>query len=101
MKAGDAYITGGPGLVQEPPTSCTQAVVKKIKVSQALEAKGKKVKECTLVSPTTALSFCNSGSMGTYNIDYIRGYAGHTISGPGYGCTIGYSTSSIGTALCK
>jgi enamine deaminase RidA (YjgF/YER057c/UK114 family) len=103
MKTGDvAYISGGPGLVQEgPETSCTQAVVTKTKIKKAIEVNGAKVKECALATATQATSYCESGSMSTWNIDYIDGKVGRTISGPGYGCTLNYSTSSIGTAQCK
>jgi hypothetical protein len=103
MASGDvAYISGGPGLVQEgPETSCTQAVVTKTKIKLAIEVDGAKVKECKLVSAMQAVAFCESGAMGTYNIDYIGGKVGKTMSGPGYGCVVNFSTSSIGTALCK
>jgi hypothetical protein len=103
MPSGDiAYIAGGPGLVQYGPGSdCTQAVATKISVKKAIEVSGSKVKECKLVNATTAVTFCNSGSMGEWDIDYISGKVGKTISGPGYGCVVNDSTSSIGNAICK
>ncbi|HTZ69403.1 MAG TPA: hypothetical protein VMB71_02030 [Acetobacteraceae bacterium] len=102
MPANDvAYIAGAPGVVQYGPAkNCVQQVGKG-KIKKALYTKGKNVKECNLVSAQAAVSFCDSGEMGTWNIDYIKGKIDTTISGPGYGCGVGTSTSSIGTALCK
>ena len=104
MASGDvAYIAGTGGLAQfGPDQKCTQQVPSaKSRVSKAIEVKGKGVAECTMVAAKKATSFCNSGNMGTWNIDYIAGKVALTISGPGYGCGVGTSTSSIGTALCK
>jgi hypothetical protein len=39
--------------------------------------------------------------MGEWDIDYISGKVGKTINGPGYGCDVNFSTSSIGNAVCK
>lgn len=103
MKSGDiAYITGGPGLVQYgPDQNCAQQVLTKGKISKAIQAVGTTVSECKLATAKKALAFCESGSMGEWDIDYISGKVGHTLSGPGYGCTVGNSTSSIGNAICR
>lgn len=97
-----AYIAGGPGLVQYgPDQSCAQSVPTKVKITKAVQVVGTKVSECRLASATIAVPFCQSGTMGEWDIDYISGKVGKTLSGPGYGCGVGYSTSSIGNAICK
>jgi len=104
MGANDiAYIAGTAGLAQYGPNAnCAQAVPTKGKVTNTIEVNTKnKVMECKMVSATKAAAFCNSGEMGTWDIDYISGKVGMSISGPGYGCTIGVSTSSLGNAVCK
>ncbi len=102
LKAGAvAYINGSGGLAQfGPGTKCAQKVPAG-RVKTALVYKGTAVSSCPLAGPATAVSFCNSGAMGTYDIDYINGKVGLTISGPGYGCPVGTSTSGIGNALCN
>ena len=103
MPAGDiAYIAGGPDLVQYgPDQSCAQKVAKKIKVTRVIQVVGSKVSECHPARASAAVAFCNAGSMGEWDIDYISGNIGKTINGPGYGCTVNKSTSSIGNAVCK
>ena len=103
MLSGDiAYIAGGPRIVQYgPDQNCAQQVAKKITVSKAVQAVGSEISECRLATAATALSFCQGGSMGEWDIDYIRGRIGKTVNGPGYGCTVNHSTSSIGNAVCK
>jgi hypothetical protein len=97
-----AYITGGPGLVQYGPgASCAQSVPKKGVITKAIKVHGKNVSECFLLGASKAVTLCDDGGIGTYNIDYISGKIGHTISGPGYGCVANFSSSSIGTAVCK
>ncbi|HEX3430637.1 MAG TPA: hypothetical protein VHT03_07095 [Rhizomicrobium sp.] len=103
MPSGDiAYVAGGPGLVQYgPDQSCAQQVASKIRVTKAIKAVGNRVGECRLAGATTAIPFCQSGTMGEWDIDYIAGKVGKTLSGPGYGCVVNFSTSSIGTAVCR
>jgi hypothetical protein len=103
MPAGDiAYIAGGPGLVQYgPDQSCVQQVPTKIKVTKSIQVVGSRVSECKLVGAKNAIQFCQSGSMGEWDIDYISGKVGKTVNGPGYGCTVNHSTSSIGNAICR
>ena len=103
MPSGDvAYISGGPGLVQYgPDQSCAQQVAKKIAIAKAVQVVGSKVSECKLAGASKAISFCQSGSMGEWDIDYISGKVGKTLSGPGYGCVVNRSTSSIGNAVCR
>jgi hypothetical protein len=96
------YISGSAGLAQYgSAASCAQQVPKKTMIKTALKVEGSRVKACKLVGAEAALAFCQSGNMGTYNIDYIYGKVGRTISGPGYGCVVNFSTTGIGTALCK
>ena len=95
------YINGKGGQAQfGPGLKCKQAVPA-LAVKKALVYKGGNVAHCALADATTALAFCNSGAMGIYNIDYINGRPGRTISGPGYGCVVNFSTSGIGGALCR
>jgi hypothetical protein len=104
MGANDiAYIAGTAGFAQYGPNAnCAQAVPTKGKVTKTIEVNAKnKVMECTMSTATKAVAFCNSGQMGTWDIDYISGKVGMSISGPGYGCEIGVSTSSLGNAVCK
>jgi hypothetical protein len=103
MPAGDiAYIAGGPGLVQYgPDQSCAQQVATKIKVAKSIQVVGTRVSECKLASATKAIAFCQSGAMGEWDIDYISGKVGKTLNGPGYGCVVNHSTSSIGNAICR
>ena len=103
MAAGDiAYIAGGPGLVQYgPDQSCAQQVATKIKVTKSIQVVGTRVSECKLASAKNAVLFCQSGAMGEWNIDYISGKIGKTVNGPGYGCNVNFSTSSIGNAVCR
>jgi len=103
MPAGDiAYIAGGPGLAQYgPDQSCAQQVPTKGKITKSIQVVGTKVSECKLANAKKAVAFCQSGSMGEWDIDYISGKVGLTLSGPGYGCDTGFSTSSIGNAVCK
>jgi hypothetical protein len=103
MPAGDvAYISGAGGLSQYGSAkSCAQQTPKKGKVSKAIVVNGSTVAECKMASAKQALAFCNSGAMGTWDIDYIGGKVGQTVSGPGYGCSVNFSTSGIGQALCK
>ncbi len=97
-----AYINGGPGLVQYGPSnSCAQKVATKITVTKAIQVNGKRVSECNLSPEAQALTFCNDGEMGEWDIDYIKGKIGKTINGPGYGCTVNDSTSGIANAICK
>jgi hypothetical protein len=103
MKAGDvAYIAGGPGLVQYgPDKSCAQSVPTKGKVTKAVQVVGTKVSECKLATAKKALPFCQDGAMGEWDIDYISGKVGQTLNGPGYGCDVNFSTSTIGNGICK
>ena len=96
-----AYFAGAGGLAQYGDTNCTQQIPKG-SVKLALAVKGKsKVSECTMGSVAQGLKFCESGAMGQYDIDYIGGKVGRTISGPGYGCVANYSSVSLGNAICK
>lgn len=103
MAAGDiAYIAGGPGLVQYgPDQSCAQQVATNIKVTKSIQVVGTRVSECRLASAKNAVLFCQSGAMGEWDIDYISGKVGKTLNGPGYGCVVNRSTSSIGNAICR
>lgn len=103
MPAGDiAYIAGGPGLVQYgPDQNCAQQVPTKIRITKSVQVVGTRVSECTLAGTTKAIAFCQSGSMGEWDIDYILGKVGLTLNGPGYGCNVNHSTSSIGNAVCR
>jgi hypothetical protein len=103
MPAGDVdYFGGAGGLAQYGSAkSCAQQVPAKGKVKKAIVVNGNTVAECKLSTAKQALAFCNSGAMGTWDIDYIGGKVGQTISGPGYGCEVNSSTSSIGQALCN
>lgn len=103
MPAGDiAYIAGGPGLAQYgPDQSCAQQVPTKGKVTKAVQVVGTKVSECKLASAKKAVLFCQSGAMGEWDIDYISGKVGKTLNGPGYGCDVNFSTSSIGNGICR
>ena len=96
------YIAGTGGFAQfGPGYDCVQQVPTGTTITTAMSAVGKKVKECKLANAKSAILFCEDGGMGEYDIAYISGKINHTISGPGYGCSVGYSTSSIGNALCK
>ncbi len=96
------YINGTGGLAQSGPGyNCTQQIPTGTGVGNAILVNGSKVKECKLANAKQAVLFCQDGGMGTYDIAYISGKVDHTISGPGYGCTVGFSTSGIGNALCK
>lgn len=103
MPAGDvAYISGGPGLVQYgPDQNCAQQVATKGKITRAVQVVGSKISECKLASAKAAIQFCQSGAMGEWDIDYISGKVGRTLNGPGYGCNVNYSTSSIANGVCK
>ncbi len=103
MKAGDiAYIAGGPGLAQYgPDQNCAQQVPTKGKVTKAVQVVGTKVSVCKLANAKIAVPFCQSGEMGEWDIDYISGKVGQTLNGPGYGCDLNFSTSSIGNGICK
>ena len=96
------FVAGGPGLVQYgPDQSCAQQVATKIKVTKSIQVVGTRVSECKLASAKNAVLFCQSGAMGEWNIDYISGKIGKTVNGPGYGCNVNFSTSSIGNAVCR
>ena len=103
MPSGDiAYIAGGPGLVQYGPgQNCQQQVPTKGNITKSVQVVGTKVSECKLASAKQAIAFCQSGSMGEWDIDYISGKVGRTLNGPGYGCNVNFSTSTIGNAVCK
>lgn len=103
MPSGDiGYIAGGPKLVQYgPDQNCVQQVATKIRVTKSVQVVGTRVSECKLASATAAIAFCQSGGMGEWDIDYISGKVGKTLNGPGYGCNVNYSTSSIGNAVCR
>ena len=103
MPAGDiAYIAGGPGLVQYgPDQSCVQEIPTKISITKAIKVVGSKVKECKLAGAKAAVPFCENGGIGEWDIDYISGKVGKTLNGPGYGCNVNFSTSSIGNAVCR
>lgn len=103
MPSGDiAYIAGGPGLVQYgPDQNCVQQVPTKGAITKSIQVLGARISECKLASAAKAIQFCNSGAMGEWDIDYIAGKVGKTINGPGYGCTVNFSTSSIGNAVCR
>lgn len=96
-----AYINGAGGLAQfGPGASCAQKAATS-PAKKAVEVKGKRVLECNLSAAKAAVTFCNSGAMGEWDIAYISGKVGRTISGPGYGCGVNFSTSSIGNAICR
>jgi len=103
MPANDiAYIAGAPGLAQYGPSQeCAQQVPTKGKITKAVQVVGTKVSECTLAKKKPAIAFCQGGGMGEWDIDYISGKVGQTLNGPGYGCDVNFSTSSIGNAICK
>lgn len=103
MPGGDiAYIAGSPGLAQYgPDQNCQQQVPTKGRITKSVQVVGTKVSECKLAGSKAALQFCQSGSMGEWDIDYIAGKVGTTLSGPGYGCVVNQSTSNIGNAICK
>lgn len=103
MPSGDiAYIAGGPGLVQYgPDQNCAQQVPTSGKITKSIQVVGKRVSECKLASTNKAVQFCQSGAMGEWDIDYISGKVGKTLNGPGYGCTVNFSTSTIGNAVCR
>ena len=103
MPANDiAYIAGGPGLVQYGPSqSCAQQVPTKGKITKAIQIVGTHVSECKLSKSKPAVQWCQSGAMGEWDIDYIAGKVGLTLNGPGYGCDVNQSTSTIGNAICK
>ncbi|HTT85647.1 MAG TPA: hypothetical protein VMF67_19390 [Rhizomicrobium sp.] len=103
MPADDiAYISGGPGLVQYGPSqNCAQSVPTKGKITKAIQVVGSTVSECKLANAKKSVAYCESGAMGEWDIDYISGKVGYTLSGPGYGCETGFSSSSIGNAICK
>ena len=96
------YISGSAALAQYGPgQNCIQQAAAVDTVKKAIQVSGKRVSACNLASAKSAVTFCESGAMGEYDIAYIVGKVGKTISGPGYGCTVNYSTSGIGNALCK
>ena len=103
MPADDiAYIAGAPGLAQYgPDQDCAQQVPTSGKVTKSVQVVGTKVSECKLAGKKKAIQFCQSGDMGEWDIDYISGKVGETLNGPGYGCDVNFSTSSIGNAICK
>lgn len=103
MPAGEiAYIAGAPGLAQYgPDQSCVQQVPTKTRITKSIQVVGTRVSVCRLANAKLAVPFCESGSMGEWDIDYISGNVGKTLSGPGYGCVVNHSTSSIGNAICK
>ncbi len=98
-----AYIAGAPGLAQYGQgDDCQQQVPpKKTVVTKSIQVVGSAVSECKLQSTKKSVAFCQSGAMGEWDIDYIAGRTGKTLSGPGYGCVVNFSTSSIGNAICK
>jgi hypothetical protein len=98
-----AYIAGAPGLAQYGPgSSCVQQVPgKKTSVTKAVQVVGTTVSECKLESMKKSVAFCNAGGIGEWDIDYIAGKVGKTINGPGYGCNVNKSTSTIGNAVCR
>jgi hypothetical protein len=95
-----AYFNGASGISQYGAKGCPQQSPKG-KVRLALANNGKKTSECYLASPTQAVKLCNDGGVGEYDIDLIAGKVGQTLSGPGYGCVVNFSTSSIGNAICR
>jgi len=95
-----AYINGTGGLSQYGAKGCPQQSPKG-KVKNALEVNGGTTSECALASATQAVKLCDDGGVGEYDIDLIAGKVGHTLSGPGYGCVVNFSTSGIGNAICK
>jgi hypothetical protein len=103
MPAGDiAYIAGAPGLAQYgPDQDCAQQVPTKGNITKSVQLVGTKVSECTLAGSKKAIAFCQSADMGEWDIDYISGKVGKTLNGPGYGCDVNFSTSSIGNGICK
>ena len=103
MPAGDiAYIAGAPGLAQYgPDQNCAQQVPTKGKITKSVQVVGSKVSECKLAGAKAAIQYCQTGAMGEWDIDYISGKVGRTLNGPGYGCNVNYSTSTIGNAICK
>jgi hypothetical protein len=97
-----AYFSGTAGAAQfGPSANCVQQVPTSGKVTKAILMKGKKAAECTLAPAKKALSFCNEGGVGTWNIDYIAGKVATVVSGPGYGCATNITDGGIGTAICK
>jgi hypothetical protein len=96
-----AYIAGANGIAQYGAKGCPQKSPTKIKVQLAIQNNGTKTSECKLASATQAVKLCDDGGVGEYDIDLIAGKVGQTLSGPGYGCVVNFSTSSIGNAICK
>jgi hypothetical protein len=95
-----AYFNGTAGDAQYAKKKCAQAVPKN-KVRDALLVTGSTVSECKLASAAEAITLCNSGGIGEYDIAYIAGPAATVIGGPGYDCSTNQTTLSIGNAICK
>jgi hypothetical protein len=100
MAKGDVAYFNGADIAQYAK-ACAQKTPAKGNVQKAIQFNGTKTSECKLASATQAVTLCNAGGVGTWDIDLIAGKVGHTLSGPGYGCTVNFSTSSIGNAICK
>jgi hypothetical protein len=97
-----AYISGAGGVAQfGPGSNCVQQVPSKTLVKKAVEVSGTRILECNLAGPTIATQLCQNGGMGEWDIGYISGKPGRTMSGVGYGCVVNYSTTGIGNAICK
>ena len=94
-----AYFDGTAGDAQYAK-NCKQAVPTK-KVKEAILLKGSKVTSCKLASVADAITLCNNGGIGEYDIAYIAGPVATVIGGPGYGCSTNQTTLSIGNAICK
>jgi hypothetical protein len=99
-KGSVAYFNGTAGEAQFSPKKCTQAVPTK-KVKDALLVTGSTVSECKLATAKQAITLCNAGGIGEYDIAYIAGAPATVIGGPGYGCTTNITTLSIGNAVCQ
>jgi hypothetical protein len=98
-KGGVAYFNGTAGDAQFEKR-CKQAVPTKA-VKDALQASGSTVSECKLATAKQAITLCNSGGIGEYDIAYIAGAPATVIGGPGYGCTTNQTSLSIGNAVCQ
>ena len=101
-----AYISSPTGAVQfGPGYNCVQKTAGKKAtkdIADGLLVNGSgTVKECALARAKTAVTLCNEGGVGLYDIAYVFSGLYKTIGGPGYGCDIVKHVGNIGNAICK
>jgi hypothetical protein len=84
-----------------PGGLCAQVFAGGVGIRKSIWVKDKRALQCNLSSAAQAIAFCNGGGMGRDDVAYIPGKAGTTFSGPGYGCVVNLSSSSIAHAICK